>query len=932
MAGLRPSISMSSLASSEGSLSRRASKMSMSSHADDMDEATREHFQFLQQSIGQNFISVLNDPTEKSDKGRGAFGGWFEKAAPAGPDPNNHNLNRPLAKIPPASPAPIEEYVAALRGNYEAWVLAKKEGRKRRKDGRASPPPGPEAPGVALPPEFAAPDFQILEHPDVLHQIMPDVGDPFTSQLFLTRLQYYLKGTDTLLFAKVKERSPQFFVALQKFTDLKTVITRGISKAGELRGSVDTSRRASVSSSLTILQLQRRKANQLKLRRLCAWVASVRDGQAEVQRALEERKFTAIMDRLDEQAAGAGSQAQLERVICLKLVRKELDRAKHICMVELHAELLNMLLGVEHVVDPSQKGSSQSIQWPDQDSSAPGHEAAGEAWRAKLLALATPLLSTAKGVATVKDILQSFRKRVYDEVKRCVADSIVVALRALAGDNSLTADEVLKPARQRALSAQNFNFVLDNLYAAVFFLYRRVHRVADVLADAIAKASGAKMSELDRAVLLETIADARANVIKMIQKRVVRMFEVRQEEHANYTFNELHNLLLHAFRFIFKLEGVVVGDGGAAGGADPAAATSSFRATLITQARTVFKKYHERQQTKLLQILQAEQWQAEVDIDVSFQDFCDHMTDASPEAVERARLVAVDRPDGGKLHTANPRDGSNPKLSISGRYYVISQSVLMLLRTLYDYEQYVCSMPFLAHDVVQRIHDLLKCYDGQTAGLILGAGARETAGIGTITPAHLAVSAQCLTFFAAFAPLFKARLAAVLPAKGQLFLKNIDRFAKEATDHRNEFYVKIVLMVREGVNMMAEWRADQWLEKGSGWITGLLKDAARLLKKAGLERILEKQQLRVLFYPLFHAYHNKIAACTMKMKAIHGDAALLKKVKGDILNYKANVENFGFSVVVAATARDLSDAEEWGTAEALPDPADAVLALYLPPK
>eukprot|EP01059_Diplonema_ambulator_P031992 TRINITY_DN6063_c0_g1_i4.p1 TRINITY_DN6063_c0_g1~~TRINITY_DN6063_c0_g1_i4.p1 ORF type:complete len:306 (+),score=103.11 TRINITY_DN6063_c0_g1_i4:414-1331(+) len=305
------------------------------------------------------------------------------------------------------------------------------------------------------------------------------------------------------------------------------------------------------------------------------------------------------------------------------------------------------------------------------------------------------------------------------------------------------------------------------------------------------------------------------------------------------------------------------------------------------------------------------------------------MTDESPEAIELAKRLAIDKEDSLPIQEDVVGEGCNPRLSLCGQaYYSVSHSVLMLLRILADYEQYVFAMPFLAHDVSQRIHDLLKVYDGQTAGLILGAGARESAGIGTITVSHLAVSAQCLSFLADFAPRFRRRLEAVLPPKSTVFLKNLDRFAKEAIDHRNEFYVKVVLMVKEGLK---EWKPEQWRKEGGAWILTLLKEVGRLLKKGGLERLLEKKQLRVVMYPILYSYYVKMKTCIGGIKNLREDPVLLKKVKEDILHYKVNIENFGFSVTLSTKARDLTDAANWLPTgdEALPEPDDEVLALFL---
>ena len=201
------------------------------------------------------------------------------------------------------------------------------------------------------------------------------------------------------------------------------------------------------------------------------------------------------------------------------------------------------------------------------------------------------------------------------------------------------------------------------------------------------------------------------------------------------------------------------------------------------------------------------------------------------------------------------------------------------------------------------------------------------AGLESITVAHLAVSSQCLGFLADFAPKFRARLEAVLPPNGTVFLKHLDRFSRDATNHRNEFYSKMVLMVKEGPSYAKAWKPANWMSEGTQGISSLLKELARILKKGGLEKILDKAQLRFVVYPVLYMYFLKIKSCISEMRNLDTDASLLAKVQQDLLHYKVNVENLGFSVLRSAVSDPswLPDDDEM-----LPEGDDEVLALFLP--
>ncbi|KAJ9470959.1 Vacuolar protein sorting-associated protein 54 [Diplonema papillatum] len=863
---------------------------------DEIDDETRKHFRELQQSIGQNF-SVLNDPRE--DKQAGWVGSFFTATAAEQPVR--------LSVIPKTTNESIKAYVTSLGPEYKAWRQARKAKREQSHALPAATAAGGTAAAASqqvqqVPREFFDPKTRYLvSNRAFLQTIMPGVDDPYDSLLLLSKLEYYQSEVNSALLARVKQRSPQFFEALQRISLLRSKVSGAAEQIVVLRQTVTQTEKESVTAPLTVFQLKRRAQNMKRLQEACVRLKQLKQLQQEVALKVHCREYVLAVNML----SAASYEKELEKLVCTRHIRNAFDNVRQQAFRQIHAGLVDRLLG------------DMSGQWPDMAEETPE---ARQRWCAELEGAIRPLLS--EGVPAVREVLLNYRKGVYDEVKRVVSQTIFNAMRELTGDQpNLTQEELLKPSRLRGLSIPHFVFVLEKLFTAVFTVFRRTYRVTSALDLIVRKAHH---SGFDENVLVELLADSRAGAVKMIQSRMVRMFEVRQEEHASLRFQEIAQIMRLAFSFIHRLGSVTAA-------ADRDAASASFRSTLVQQARGFYKRQHERQQQKLLSILHTEQWQAEQEIDVSFQAFCDRLTDRSPDALDRARNMAIDQPGGGVIEEDEIGEGSNPRLSLDGSYYTVSHSILMLLRTLADCEQYAFAMPFLGNDFAQSIHDLLKCYDGQTSALILGAGARDTAGIETITVAHLIVSAQCLSFLSAFALSFKARLQAVLPPKSSVFLKNLDRFSKEAADHRNEFYVKVVLMFKEG---QREWKPDNWSLSGSAWISEMLKDIGRLLKKkAGVERLLERRQLRTVMYPiLFHCF-AKIKQCVSNIPNLRSEPGLLDRVKEDIIHYKVNIERFGFSVLTSTKARDLTAANTWlpEEDEKLPESEEDVLAVFLPP-
>eukprot|EP01060_Flectonema_neradi_P011762 TRINITY_DN1875_c2_g2_i1.p1 TRINITY_DN1875_c2_g2~~TRINITY_DN1875_c2_g2_i1.p1 ORF type:complete len:854 (+),score=129.76 TRINITY_DN1875_c2_g2_i1:59-2620(+) len=844
---------------------------------DEIDAETLAHFKFLQKSMGQNFSSVLNNPLAEKVSWTTSAWNIFDKS-------NQGDAPAKLSKIPPPSMEPIKQYIRSIGANYKEWKLSKRD---IPKPTSSSSDKVGENNDLTIPSEFYRKQFSLIDNLDVAQQVLADC-DPFSSQLFASKLQYYQTEVDQRLFSQVKQRSPQFFTALNNFMELKVQVASAVDDIGTLRKRIASVKQYQIDTSLTIFKQKRRQRNQQRLQEVLSNIKTLQAAGKRIKAKQEDGKYIEAAAHLQE--GGVGELVPyLDKLACLRHLKTSFDSVKSDSIRAIHNELLKLLL-----VDDN------NMTWPATDE-----------WVATLKSLLEPLIL--QGIPKVKNVLKSYQKGVFEEVKATVTQTLTKVLRSQT-KKPMSEEDLLKPARLRAAPAQDFREVLDHLFTAAYLLYRKTHFICSSIETIVTEAP---ITPLDKQALIETLSEAKNGVVRRIQARMGRMYEIRKDEHVTLSFREIHSLLKLAFDFMNRLEAIA---------GDSTGATASFRATIITQAKDFFNKQHEKQQQKILVILHSELWQMETDVDVSFQEFCSRMTDSSPESVAKAKSLAIDSPDSSPLPEVSDSMGSSPKLVLAGKSYGISHSILMLMQMLSDYELYVSTMPFLATEVTQRIHELLKVYDGQVSMLILGAGARETAGIETITVSHLAVSAQCLSFLSEFAVHVQARLELVLPKKGQAFLKQLTRFSKEAANHRNEFYVKVVLMVKE--NMRAWKTGSDWQTTGTQWINSLLKDIGRIIKK-GLERIMEKSQLRVVVYPILYFYFVQIRDVVRSVKR-SPDPAVAEKLKEDILYYKVNIENFGFSVMISSVARDFTASEEWlPTTDEQPDSDEEVLDLFL---
>jgi vacuolar protein sorting-associated protein 54 len=367
-----------------------------------------------------------------------------------------------------------------------------------------------------------------------------------------------------------------------------------------------------------------------------------------------------------------------------------------------------------------------------------------------------------------------------------------------------------------------------------------------------------------------------------------------------------------------------------------------FRNILVGQCKNAFQKQHARLQERVLQAVSTEeQWEPVPAVDSMFQDICTELCRSDDDAVQAFHRLAVDfdcdadlrrrhqhQHDSGsksappdpsstlgdegavvqarKLFVLDPAEAIlNSDVTADGddtaavtttstaHGFVVSHSILLLLQTLNEYDQLLGYFPFLAFDILQKIYEALKLYDGQCAAMILGASAVDLGILQTISAQHLGLASQCTACLAELTPLLQKRYFRFVPSdKLSSFIeKDFDRACKEFLSHRDAFLSKIISVVKENVDKLAKFKPDEWLQKGNYFVMEMLRELARVRRT--LKPLLRSADLRSVLIPLIAI--STRALCDVS-RAIPTDA--MKKVEGQVLSdihlFKLNIEKFGF--------------------------------------
>eukprot|EP00667_Euglena_gracilis_P004917 EG_transcript_4948 len=712
---------------------------------DFIDEEAREHFRYLQQSIGQNFASVLNNPRENEAK---SWGDWsdsiFGKNAP--------EVAPPLCSFQPIAVdafvgycSKVEQLLATFNAYHKNLPTFKEEVQQQHIE---------SLPGIPL--EFFADDYDFFTSQSFgeLAKVNSSAANPPMDEKVL---HDYLETVEISLFKQVRARSDQFFQALAAFHNLRKGVADACGAITSLRDGMASMDQSCVRQAMEVVQLHQRKANMGKVLELMETVQGVRQVQSQVRILLSAGEYIAALDTIDSTIDTL--KTDLASVSALKHLQQQLQGVRTSTGQVMQAEFLNFILADSNM--------------------GPTAFAAGESTARLQL---TPLVYGLVRSGLLQGTLQTFKTSLIEKAKRTVNDAITNSLDLLssqpgfptaaqvqaadtdaAGKKKKTQSTAIKQIM--LLELDHFLFLINQVFDSAYILLQTTCLACEMLLSLVTEAtemlinspaataaSGSSVStSFGSQLLLETIRDTRVNVIGIVHSRIMRLFDVRDAKHDALRFDDFAQLLKVAFGFVNKCDSLF----------NAGNAITTLHSTLITQTKSFFLRQHERHLQKLGSILAQEQWKHEKEVEPSFQRLVDELTTTAPEAVSKALERRADqRQDAVWRHaidTAMPDLVSSPQflqppdttrptlLCVANRGYPVGTSIFMLVQLLADYDKFIMTFPFVAVDILQRLHDLLKTYDTQTSRLVLGAAAIETAGLKTITTYHLALAVQCLS-------------------------------------------------------------------------------------------------------------------------------------------------------------------------------------------
>ncbi|KAF2279903.1 Vps54-domain-containing protein [Westerdykella ornata] len=194
--------------------------------------------------------------------------------------------------------------------------------------------------------------------------------------------------------------------------------------------------------------------------------------------------------------------------------------------------------------------------------------------------------------------------------------------------------------------------------------------------------------------------------------------------------------------------------------------------------------------------------------------------------------------------------------------YFVPGSCTVAIRGLDRFETLFSTIPSMTAEVCTGLCDYLKLCNSRLCQLILGAGARQSAGLKNITTKHLAIASQTLSFLLAILPYVRecARRHST-STNGKAFLAEFDNVKRLLHDQQANIHEKLVdlLSNRAAIYVrnleMIQWDEDTERDVSPNMET-LTKETVTLHKV--ISKYLADVAVRMIMVSVFESYREQL--------------------------------------------------------------------------
>ncbi|GAM27278.1 hypothetical protein SAMD00019534_104530 [Acytostelium subglobosum LB1] len=761
-------------------------------------------------------------------------------------------------------------------------------------------------------------------HKQLSKQQILDYANSDPSPIMFQKLEHYSAIVEENIVGHVREQSQSFFNAMSDLKQFRTELNRLYHELIHARETLSKVDNEVVKSSLNISRLFLQKNRAVEALSILSMTQDVKQAQPTLQLLLSKGDYGGALDLIhttqQSLADGLAPISSLKNIgpqlaEMIKLIEKMLE--SDFIKITLNDDLLLQSIHDDGDLDASTAtSSSKSTSMVSPGISSPQLDITQNLNETLL-----PVVETLLRIGRIGEVLEAFRESSVDSVKslfKTVVSSIVFERdheKKIASNQStdtpvnFTWDECkahlikLSPTDSLPLfKAVNAEFKKKMIITKniIDLVIAEVDRFEDHLQQQQQQGQGdgssGNTSPTHRSGVMpnhnkqETIKVICSNILASIneamQERLSYLIKIRSDANSRLALPDFVTLTKHINTFIKFSEQILVKK-----------KASTLRSNQLTQSKIFLDTLHKNKVASLTMLMENEEW-IPAQVVGEFQRIINQLvhramlcTSPNMPPMESSAHDEIPQP----VTLEDPSTSSQQHVNLSVKEYIsisdekfkVGNTVLMMLKFINDYLHCIDLLPALVIDSIPKFVELLHTFNGMTYQLVLGAGARQTMKLKTITSKHLGLASQCLSFQIKMIPHLKTILQHLLPSKNQFPLLNgFDKIIQDYSSHRSEIFEKFVVILKE--RSLSQMKALSTLDLKNDTmpipsppIASLVKDFTTLHKL--LNALLPPDQMFKVFTNIYYMLNNILVESIQRLEL--NSVAARRRIHNDILHF-----------------------------------------------
>ncbi|KAK8245771.1 Vps54-like protein-domain-containing protein [Phyllosticta capitalensis] len=762
-----------------------------------------------------------------------------------------------------------------------------------------------------------------------------------TNAILQEKLSWYMDTVEIHLISSISTASTSFFAALGSLRELQSEAAESVKRIQALRNDLDRLDNDMAIGGLKIVGMKRRRENLGKLTNAVDQLRAVVEGVAACEDLIDDGKLEDALDRMDMlellvsgdlMVTGADDQSWLPEYLPRNLIdlrelkaldgfaqgmlqmRARVGKGFESRFLEILMDDLRKHLKSVPKAETLQRWASASLRTRGDNRSPmslPAYLRTDGVMRTTLLGLLTGLSrSNHTSVATA-----AFREAVTREMKVLIrqhlpsstdddAESTISTSTRASSRTSQQEKSSILARNLRSLEHEDAEQLLVNIYTDVGEALRRLSTQVKLLLDVssgTAISPGIRsppkspnlnaqpldgylnkpvpelpldghlqeelMQSLDMSSLLGQAVDASQN-------QITKILRVRGEQSVR--------LPLQRFLRYFFINRLFADECEAVSGRSGAA----LKGVVDSQIKQFVTTMGQLESNRLRQIMDGDKWEA--------KDFADRDTvvlnrileamNSDPPAWTKSKIIWEEVPNedmNGSTTESNGTGKTAKSAVIDEEKFVLVDCVMAALHGIDRFENLIAVIPSITSEVSVALLDYLRSFQSRACQLILGAGAKETAGLKSITTKHLALASQALNFFIALIPYIREFIRRHTSSSAGI--ADFDKMRRLYQDQQTNIHDKLVeiMSARLGIHVNAMRKIDfdnaAVVEQNVGPYMETLTKETNTFHRT-LSRHLPDPTVRSIINPVFASYREQWGAA-FREAPVHtaaGKARLLR--------------------------------------------------------